>query len=151
MIYPFLYPILGDHVGEKTTKESILDTCERLLKEQNIGYKRDGIVLGFMAKNNEGIEIPIYVTTSENRLWLFLYTVVGTIKDIEEKNQPAVMFGMMRLNRVLTGAKVAVTEQDEIIVIADTNDEDLVFSEFQLSLEMLFSGTVFVKELLDKY
>lgn len=138
-------------MGVKFDTQNILGRVEQILAEKNIKTAREGDILGFPAKDLKGNQLLVYATISENKEWLFIYTITGKLDDIEEKNRYTALLEILQMNYMLTGAKIAFSEKNEILIMGDTNDTDLLYEEIAGVINAVIAGTAAIRDLLEKY
>ncbi len=132
-------------------RQSLLSRVENLFDENEIAYTRDEEELVFVLSDPEGYDITIRAMSIIDDKWLMFYVLACNLSDVEPENHGRVLTGLLRMNLELTGAKVALTKADEFIVIGETNDTDLTFSELSGILLNIMEGSILVHKAMEMF
>ena len=132
-------------------QQSLLSRVENLFDENEIAYTRDEEELVFVLSDPEGYDITIRAMSIIDDKWLMFYVLACNLSDVEPENHGRVLTGLLRMNLELTGAKVALTKADEFIVIGETNDTDLTFSELSGILLNIMEGSILVHKAMEMF
>lgn len=111
---------------------------KQLFDEQGIAYKpikfADGSeLLTFALIDYDGKELEMMARANPDDVWLYIFGRVGNLTDFDSKVQ--LVHSLMQLNLDLMGAKTALNEENDILLMTATNNTKLTDSELDEILD----------------
>jgi len=108
---------------------SIMDHIANLLDQGDIKYERDGNLLMMRWKTDHFDDLKIKIAASKDESWLYIVAPFTNFYQVGEANRMKFAYEMLKESWKANGVKFAIDEQDDIIVLAETNDTDLTVDE----------------------
>ena len=111
---------------------------KQLLDNQGINFEPmifpDGSeLLTFALIDYDGKELEMMARATPDDVWLYIFGRVGNLTDFDSKVQ--LVHSLMQLNFVLMGAKIALNEENDIVLMIATNNTKLTDSELDEILD----------------
>ena len=113
----------------------IIEHVAALLDQVDIEYTREGNELLMKRQTDHFETLTISITTYGDESWLYIYAVFSNVNQIKESNRTEFFLNMLKKSWKANGVKFAVDEDDDIIVIAETNDTDLTGEEIRVLVD----------------
>lgn len=110
---------------------SIIEHIASLLDKVDIKYEREGqsILMHWKTEHFEDLKIKIIFNKDET--WAYIVAPFTNFYQVEEAKRMKLAYDMLKESWKANGVKYAIDEDDDIIVIAETNDTDLNSEEIQ--------------------
>ncbi|MFW9814785.1 MAG: hypothetical protein ACFFEW_02590, partial [Candidatus Thorarchaeota archaeon] len=104
---------------------SIIDHITTLLDEVEIKYTREDNVLRMHWKTDHFEDLKIKIVTNKDESWAYIVAPFTNFYEVEESKRMKLAYDMLKESWKANGVKFAIDDDDDIIVIAETNDTDL--------------------------
>jgi len=108
---------------------SIIDHIASLLDEVEIKYTREDSVLRMHWKTDHFEDLKIKIVTNKDESWAYIVAPFTNFYEVEESKRMKLAYDMLKESWKANGVKFAIDDEDDIIVIAETNDTDLTGDE----------------------
>ena len=118
---------MAPHV--KVLALSIIDHIANLLDDGDIRYERDEDLLMMRWKTDHFDDLKVKIVASKDGTWLYIVAPFTNFYQVGETNRMKFAYDMLKESWKANGVKFAIDEQDDIIVLAETNDTDLTVDE----------------------
>jgi len=106
-----------------------MDHIANLLDQGDIKYERDGNLLMMRWKTDHFDDLKIKIAASKDESWLYIVAPFTNFYQVGEASRMKFAYEMLKESWKANGVKFAIDEQDDIIVLAETNDTDLTVEE----------------------
>ena len=110
---------------------TIVDHIASLLDESGIKYERDDNVLKMSWKTDHFDELKIKIAANKDESWAYIVAPFTNFYEVEETKRMLFAYEMLKESWKTNGVKFAIDDDDDIIVIAETNDTDLTSEEIK--------------------
>jgi hypothetical protein len=110
-------------------KLSIIKHIMGLLDEVEIKYTLEDNVLRMNWKTDHFEDLKIKIVTNKDESWAYIVAPFTNFYEVEESKRMKLAYDMLKESWKANGVKFAIDEEDDIIVIAETNDTDLTGDE----------------------
>ncbi len=110
---------------------TIVDHIASLLDQAEIKYEREDDVLMMRWKTDHFDDLKIKIAASNNESWAYIVAPFTNFYEVEETKRMKLAYEMLKESWKANGVKFAIDEDDDIIVIAETNDTDLTGEEIK--------------------
>ena len=110
---------------------AILDTVEGLLKSVGIKYSRDPKVITMRWKTDHFEDLKVKIVTNNDESWVYIVAPFTSVNQVEESVKQKFLYDMLKESWKANGVKYGIDNDDDIIVISETNDTDLTSQEVQ--------------------
>ena len=110
---------------------AILDIVEGLLKSVGIKYSRDPKVITMRWKTDHFDDLKVKIVTNNDESWLYIVAPFTSVNQVEESVKQKFLYEMLKESWKANGVKYAIDNDEDIIVISETNDTDLTSQEVQ--------------------
>jgi hypothetical protein len=110
---------------------AILDIVEGLLKSVGIKYSRDPKVITMRWKTDHFDDLKVKIVTNNDESWLYIVAPFTSVNQVEESVKQKFLYEMLKESWKANGVKYGIDNDDDIIVISETNDTDLTSQEVQ--------------------
>jgi len=111
---------------------TILDHIASLLDEAEIKYEREEDVLMMTWKTEYFKDLKIKITASNDESWVYIVARFTNFYEVEETKRMLFAYEMLKESWKTNGVKFAINDNDDIIVIAETNDTELTSDEVKI-------------------
>jgi hypothetical protein len=108
---------------------SIIDHIATLLDQGDIKYEKDGNLLMMRWKTDHFDDLKIKIAASRDESWIYIVAPFTNFYQVEETKRMKFAYEMLKESWKANGVKFAIDEEDDIIVLAETNDTDLTVEE----------------------
>ena len=108
---------------------SIIDHIANLLDQGDIKYEKEENLLMMRWKTDHFDDLKIKIVASKDESWLYIVAPFTNFYQVGEANRMKFAYEMLKESWKANGVKFAIDEQDDIIVLAETNDTDLTVDE----------------------
>ncbi|MHA2187136.1 MAG: hypothetical protein ACW99V_02725 [Candidatus Thorarchaeota archaeon] len=121
----------------------VLDHIRSLLDEIEINYTLEDKALKMLWKTDhfgvdydgDGIDdsdpLKIRIVTNNDESWVYIVAPFQNFQQVSEEHRAKFAYDMLRESWKANGVKFAIDDDDDIIVIAETNDTDLNAEEIR--------------------
>jgi len=113
----------------KVLELTIVDHIASLLDEVDIKYEREDNVLMMRWKTDNFDDLKIKIAANKDESWAYIVAPFTNFYEVEETKRMKLAYEMLKESWKANGVKFAIDEDDDIIVIAETNDTDLTGEE----------------------
>ncbi len=110
---------------------TIVDRIASLLDESEIKYEREDNVLMMRWKTDHFDDLKIKIAANKDESWAYIVAPFTNFYEVEETKRMKLAYEMLKESWKANGVKFAIDEDDDIIVIAETNDTDLTGEEIK--------------------
>lgn len=110
---------------------TIIDHIASLLDESEIKYEREDNVLMMKWKTDHFKDLKIKIAADKDESWAHIVARFTNFYEVEETKRMKLAYEMLKESWKSNGVKFAIDEDDDIIVIAETNDTDLTADEIK--------------------
>ncbi len=110
---------------------TIVDHIASLLTEAEIKYEREDDVLMMRWKTDNFDDLKIKIAANKDESWAYIVAPFTNFYEVEETKRMKLAYEMLKESWKANGVKFAIDEDDDIIVIAETNDTDLTGEEIK--------------------
>ncbi len=110
---------------------AILDIVEGLLKSVDIKYSRDPKVITMRWKTDHFEDLKVKIVTNNDESWLYIVAPFTSVNQVEESVKQKFLYDMLKESWKANGVKYGIDNDEDIIVISETNDTDLTSQEVQ--------------------
>jgi hypothetical protein len=110
---------------------SIIDHIAELLGTVDIKFERDNNVLLMRWKTDNFEDLKIKIVTNKDESWVYIVAPFTNFYEVEESKRMQLAYDMLRESWKANGVKFAIDDEDDIIVIAETNDTDITGEEIR--------------------
>ncbi|TFG32697.1 hypothetical protein EU528_02555 [Candidatus Thorarchaeota archaeon] len=107
----------------------IIDHIASLLDHVDIKYERDENVLMMRWKTDHFDDLKIKIAANKDESWTYIVAPFTNFYQVEETKRMKLAYEMLKESWKANGVKFAIDDDDDIIVIAETNDTDLTADE----------------------
>jgi hypothetical protein len=110
---------------------SNIDHIASLLDKIDIKYERDENVLMMRWKTDHFDDLKIKIAANKDASWTYIVAPFTNFYQVEETKRMKLAYEMLKESWKANGVKFAIDDDDDIIVIAETNDTDLTADEIK--------------------
>jgi hypothetical protein len=110
---------------------SNIDHIASLLDNIDIKYERDENVLMMRWKTDHFDDLKIKIAANKDASWTYIVAPFTNFYQVEETKRMKLAYEMLKESWKANGVKFAIDDDDDIIVIAETNDTDLTADEIK--------------------
>jgi len=110
---------------------TIIDHIASLLDEAEIKYEHEDDVLTMRWKTDHFDDLKIKIAVNKDGSWAYIVAPFTNFYEVEETKRMKLAYEMLKESWKANGVKFAIDEDDDIIVIAETNDTDLTCEEIK--------------------
>ena len=110
---------------------TIVDHIASLLDESEIKYEREDDVLMMRWKTDHFDDLKLKIAANKDESWAYIVAPFTNFYEVEETKRMKLAYEMLKESWKANGVKFAIDEDDDIIVIAETNDTDLTADEIK--------------------
>ena len=101
------------------------------LDSVDIKYTREDNVLMMRWKTDHFEDLKIKIVTNKDESWAYIVAPFTNFYEVEETKRMKLAYDMLKESWKANGVKFAIDDDDDIIVIAETNDTDLTGDEIR--------------------
>ena len=110
---------------------NIIDHITTLLEDVDIKYTREDNVLMTRWKTDHFDDLKLKIMANKDESWAYIVAPFTNFYEVEESKRMKLAYDMLKESWKANGVKFAIDEDDDMIVIAETNDTDLTSDELQ--------------------
>ncbi len=110
---------------------NIIDHITTLLEDVDIKYTREDNVLMTRWKTDHFDDLKLKIMANKDESWAYIVAPFTNFYEVEESKRMKLAYDMLKESWKANGVKFAIDEDDDMIVIAETNDTDLTSNELQ--------------------
>ncbi len=110
---------------------SIIDHITTLLDDAEIKFTREDNVLMTRWKTDHFEDLKIKIMANKDESWAYIVAPFTNFYEVEENKRMKLAYDMLKESWKANGVKFAIDDDDDMIVIAETNDTDLTTNEIQ--------------------
>jgi len=110
---------------------SNIDHIAALLEQVDIKFERDENVLMMRWKTDHFDDLKIKIAANKDESWTYIIAPFTNFYEVEETKRMKLAYEMLKESWKANGVKFAIDDDDDIIVIAETNDTDLTADEIK--------------------
>jgi hypothetical protein len=114
-----------------------------------INFPDGSELLTFTLIDYDGKELEMMARVTPDDVWLYIFGRVGNLADVDSKVQ--LVHSLMQLNFVTMGAKIALNEENDIVLMIATNNTKLAHSELDEILDNIKFASSEIYSLLEEY
>ncbi|MGQ4912384.1 MAG: hypothetical protein ACP6KW_09470 [Candidatus Thorarchaeota archaeon] len=75
--------------------------------------------------------LRVKIVASDNESWVYIVAILWNFYEVAESSRMKLAYDMLKESWRTNGVKFAINEEDDMIVIAETNDTDLTADEIR--------------------
>lgn len=109
----------------------VIDDVSSLLEELDIKHTVEANVIMMRWKTEHFDDLKVKVVTNKDESWLYIVAPFTNFNEIAEDRRAQLAYDMLKESWKANGVKFAIDDDDDIIVIAETNDTDLNAEEIR--------------------
>ena len=109
----------------------VIDHVAGLLDQVDIKYSREGETLLMRWKTDHFEDLKVRIIANADESWLYIVAPFTSINQIDDSKKQKFFYDMLRQSWNANGVKFAVDDDDDIVIIAETNDTDLTGDEIR--------------------
>lgn len=109
----------------------VIEHVASLLGQLDIKYTREDNVLIMRWRTDHFEDLKIKIVTNKDESWLYIVAPFTSYYDVDEAKRTKLAYDMLKESWKANGVKYAIDDDDDIIVIAETNDADIKSDEIQ--------------------
>lgn len=102
---------------------------ESLLESLDIKYTVEDKGITMYWKTTHHDQLTVRIVTKES--WVYIMAPLMNFYQVAESRRMKLAYDMLKESWRTNGVKYAINEDDDIVVVAETNDTDLTVGEFQ--------------------
>ena len=125
----------GNNLLSKVLTLSIIEHIASLLEQVDIKYEREEGALMTRWKTDHFEDLKIKIISNKDDTWAYIVAPFTNFYQVEEAKRMKLAYDMLKESWKATGVKYAIDKDDDIIVIAETNDTDLTTDEIRTLVE----------------
>ncbi len=110
---------------------SIIEHIASLLEQVDIKFEREDSALMMRWKTDHFEDLKIKIISNKDETWAYIVAPFTNFYQVEETKRMKLAYDMLKESWKANGVKYAIDEDDDIIVIAETNDTDLTADEIR--------------------
>jgi hypothetical protein len=110
---------------------SVIDHIASLLESVDIKFERDDNVLMMRWKTDHFDDLKIKIVSNKDESWVYIFAPFTNFYEVQENKRMQLAYDMLKESWKVNGVKFAIDEQDDIAVIAETNDTDITGDEIR--------------------
>jgi len=114
-----------DHIASLLNEAGIKYDEEAFDNQNTPGYK----VITMHWKTDHFDDLKIKITANKDESWAYIIAPFTNFYEVEETKRMKLAYDMLKESWRANGVKFAIDDEDDIIVIAETNDTDLTTDE----------------------
>ncbi|MHA1576549.1 MAG: hypothetical protein ACTSU3_04240, partial [Candidatus Thorarchaeota archaeon] len=103
----------------------IIDHIASLLDQEHIRFERDKDILEMRWKTDHFDDLKIKIIASRDGSWASIVAPFNNFYEVEDTKRMELAYKMLKESWSVNGVKFAINENDDLIVVAETNDTDL--------------------------
>lgn len=108
-----------------------IDHVASLLESLNMKFTREENVLVMRFSTEHIKNLKVKIATNEDGSWVYILHVFDKYNNVDESNRVKLAYDMLRASWTANGVKFAIDDDDDIILLAETNDTDLTAEEIE--------------------
>jgi hypothetical protein len=109
----------------------IIEHIASLLDQAEIKYEREEGALLLRWKTDHFEDLKVKIISNKDETWAYIVAPFTNFYQVEEAKRMKLAYDMLKESWKANGVKYAIDEDDDIIVIAETNDTDLITEEIK--------------------
>jgi hypothetical protein len=108
-----------------------IDHVASLLESLDIKFTREENVLMMRLSTEHIKNLKVKIATNEDGSWVYIIHTFAKYYDTDEGKRAKLAYDMLRASWEANGVKFAIDDDDDIILLAETNDTDLIAEEMK--------------------
>jgi hypothetical protein len=116
----------------KVSSMAVIDTVENLLVEAGIKFTRDENVITMHWKTDHFDDLKVMMKTNLDESWTYVAAPFSSLEKVPQAQRMVFLYDMLKESWRVNGVKYVVDNEDNIMVIAETNDTSLTSQEVQM-------------------
>jgi hypothetical protein len=102
-----------------------------LLDEMDIKYTAEDRGLTMYWKTDHHDQLTVRIVANDDESWVYIVAPLMNFYEVAESRRMKLAYEMLKEAWKTNGVKFAIDNDDDIIVVAETNDTDLTLEELQ--------------------
>ncbi len=128
-----------------------IDHVASLLESLDIKFTREEDVL-MMRWSTEHIKnLKVKIATNEDESWVYIIHTFAKYYDADENKRAKLAYDMLRASWEANGVKFAIDDDEDIVLLAETNDTDLTAEEMKMLIGHLVHACDTLWEIYPRY
>ena len=108
-----------------------IDHVASLLDSLNMKFTREENVLILRFSTEHVKNVKVKIATNEDGSWVYVLHVFENYNNVDESQRVKLAYDMLRASWKANGVKFAIDDDDDIILLVETNDTDLTAEEIE--------------------
>lgn len=108
-----------------------IDQVASLLESLDIKFTREENVLTMRWSTEHIKNLKVRIATNEDESWVYIVYPFTNYNNVDENKRAKLAYDMLRASWEANGVKFAIDDDDDIILLAETNDTDLKAEEMK--------------------
>ena len=134
----------GDSMNSEDENCPFLSHLKKLLDKEGINHGSfrfaDGSeFITFRIENDEGHEIEMNARATPDDVWLYMFGCVGNLGSVSSVEKSELFQSLMKLNLAIKGTKIALNDENDILLMSSTTNTNLTRDEL---VEFLYSISI---------
>lgn len=109
----------------------VLDNVENLLNGAGIKYTREQDTIMMRWQTDHFEDLKLKIVTNNDETWLYIIAPFTDFYQVDSSKQMKLALDMLKQSWLANGVKFALDNDNNIIVVAETNDTDLKVEEIR--------------------
>ena len=110
---------------------SVIKHIASLLDSLEIKYNVEDNGITMFWKTDHHEQLTVRIVTNRDESWVYIVAPLMNFYEVAESKRMKLAYDMLRESWTTNGVKYAINDDDDIIVVAETNDTDLKAEEIQ--------------------
>lgn len=109
----------------------VIDHIAQLLTSVDIKYTQESGMLMMRWHTDHFEDLKIKIVANKDESWVYIVAPFTNISQVAEGNRQKLGYDMLKESWRANGVKFAIDDDDDIIVIAETNDTEITAEEIR--------------------
>ncbi|MBD3407018.1 MAG: hypothetical protein GF411_12945, partial [Candidatus Lokiarchaeota archaeon] len=109
----------------------VLDNVENLLNGAGIKYTREQGTIMMRWQTDHFEDLKLKIVTNNDETWLYIIAPFTDFYQVDSAKQMNLALDMLKQSWLANGVKFALDNDNNIVVVAETNDTDLTVNEIR--------------------
>ncbi len=110
----------------------VIGHISSLLDAIDIQHTQDENVLTMRWRTDHFEDLKVKVVTNADESWVYIVAPFTNFYQVDEDERTELAIDMLRESWKVNGVKFAIDEEDDIIVLAETNDTNITSEEIKI-------------------
>ena len=119
---------------------SAIDDIQKILDELELHYTRSEDALDLRWKTEYYEDLRLRIVTNEDASWLYIIARFTSFLDVQESMRLDFALEMLKASWLYNGIKFAISFENDVVVVAQTNDTDMTSEELSTLVNNVVHG-----------